>query len=241
MIINDEELSKKICIIERYYFNNISYINFKDTYKLFRTDDIRKDYNLFKKDGNIPQDTQGIVILLDNIDKFIVLIQYDCVVSTYLHELTHVFDFYQYKNTFKFESNLEIKKSKYYQILAVWSEYHAMMIQIVHNQYIGYKLRGIKNYQDKLKEELKSSIYEEIIDNFITDAKENDYHSIMWLFAGINVCNQIDNSNKYIIPDFIKNKIPVKYLYLFEENLLPQNFEEFLRKADFLHACIGEI
>ena len=78
-----------------------------------------------------------------------------------------------------------------------------------------------------LQSDIQNMIYGQIICNFPTG--KITYHDIMWLFAGIDICNKYDVSHTYGVPNYILKRIPKKYFIIHRliqnvldfENLLP--------------------
>lgn len=215
-------------VIMNYYIKNVSKEDFRDFFTIYKSDNIIQDiisYENDAPDGN----TSGIVLFPDTEEKVIVLIDEKALTNTYIHELTHVYDFYSFAKHFSLKTNKSIKNHPCYKALNLWSEYHSVSVEIVHNQFIAYHAKNM-NFEKRytfLQSDIQNMIYGQIICNFPTG--KITYHDIMWLFAGIDICNKYDVSHTYGVPNYILKRIPKKYFIIHRliqnvldfENLLP--------------------
>lgn len=108
-----------------YYYKNISGENFSKDFIISITPDIIEKYHVSEPDLTTNNLSSGVVLPDFCSDIYMLLNKESISVNLIFHELTHVHDILLYKKYFSFKTNIEIKNSKYFELISFWSEYHA--------------------------------------------------------------------------------------------------------------------
>lgn len=229
--------SSKEYIYINYYTNVISHENFSDSFKMYITDDIHKDFMEF--DNRKINNPNGVVILPEDLPYFIILISNKSGMETIFHELTHAYDTYLFKKYFNILTNTEIRLHKYYKTFSFWTEYHAKTIELKYSKLFNKDLL-INTIDDFLY--LQMAINKETLDfwqNTINQYYCTSFHDVMWLFALINFAQKYAPNASLNARDNVT--IPWDYYELLPVLKPMEDFSGFQSHIDKLEALVSPL